>query len=304
MYCILIHFAASLCYMQGGITMDNLQWYPGHMAKTRRMIEENLKFIDAVVEITDARIPFSGRNPCFDDMIKNKPRLIIMNKYDLADPRICDKWGSYFKKSGITVLPVSCETGMGINKIAPTLNEMFKERIERDKEKGLTRPIRIMIIGIPNVGKSTLINRLSGRAITKTGDRPGVTRSKQWVRLKGGLEMLDTPGILPPKFEDQSVAKKLAFTGAIKDEILETELLCYELLEILRDNYKENLTERYKLNEDIEGKAGYEILEMISRRRGLVISGGELDTERGANIVLDEFRSAKIGRITLELPEQ
>ena len=284
--------------------MDNLQWYPGHMAKTRRMIEENLKFIDAVVEITDARIPMSGRNPCFDDMIKNKPRLIIMNKYDLADPQKCDKWGAYFRKIGITVLPVSCETGMGINKIAPTLNEMFKERIERDKEKGVVRPIRIMIIGIPNVGKSTLINKLSRRAIAKTGDRPGVTRQKQWVRLKDGLEMLDTPGILPPKFEDQSVAKKLAFTGAIKDEILETELLCYELLEILRDNYKNNLTERYKLKEDIEGKPGYEILEMISRRRGLVISGGELDLERGANIVLDEFRSATIGKITLESPDE
>lgn len=284
--------------------MDNLQWYPGHMAKTRRMIEENLKFIDAVVEITDARIPMSGRNPCFDDMIKNKPRLIIMNKYDLADPKMCDKWSAHFKKSGINVLPVSCETGMGINKIAPTLNEMFKERIERDKEKGLSRPIRIMIIGIPNVGKSTLINRLSKRAIAKTGDRPGVTRQKQWVRLKDGLEMLDTPGILPPKFEDQSVAKKLAFIGSIKDEILETELLCYDLLELLRDSYKNNLMERYKLKDDIDGKAGYEILEMISRRRGLVISGGELDMERGANIVLDEFRSATIGRITLEAPTE
>ena len=282
--------------------MDNLQWYPGHMAKTRRLIEENLKFIDAVVEITDARIPMSSRNPCFDDMIKNKPRLIIMNKYDLADSKICDKWGVYFQKNGIKVLPVSCETGMGVNKIAPILNEMFKERIERDKEKGLTRPIRIMIIGIPNVGKSTLINRLSKRAIAKTGDRPGVTRTKQWVRLKDGLEMLDTPGILPPKFDDQNIAKKLAFTGAIKDEILETELLCYDFLELLRDSYKENLMERYKLKDDIKDKKGYEILEMISRKRGLVISGGELDTERGANIIFDEFRSAKIGRITLEQP--
>ena len=282
--------------------MDNLQWYPGHMAKTRRLIEENLKFIDAVVEIIDARIPFSGRNPCFDDMIKNKPRLIIMNKYDLADPSVCDKWTSYFKRNGIFVLPVSCETNMGINKIAPALREMFAERLARDAEKGVSRPIRIMIIGIPNVGKSTLINRLSKRAIAKTGDRPGVTRTKQWIRLKDGLEMLDTPGILPPKFEDQAVAKRLAFTGAIKDEIMDTELLCYELLDFMRDNYADSVIERYKLKDEISDKKGYEILEMIGRRRGLVISGGEIDTERAANIVLDEFRAAKIGRVTLEAP--
>lgn len=282
--------------------MENLNWYPGHMAKTRRLIEENLKFIDAVVEITDARIPFSGRNPCFDDMIKNKPRLIIMNKSDLADPAVSDRWAAYFKKKHMTVLSVSCETNTGINKIAPALNEMFAERIAKDKERGVSRPIRIMIIGIPNVGKSTLINRLSKRAIAKTGDRPGVTRQKQWVRLKDGLEMLDTPGILQPKFDDQSVAKRLAFTGAIKDEILETELLCYELLEFLRDNYAEELKSRYKITDDLSDKRGYEILEIIGRRRGLVISGGEIDTERAANIVLDEFRAAKIGRVTLEAP--
>ncbi len=282
--------------------MENLNWYPGHMAKTRRLIEENLKFIDAVVEIIDARIPFSGRNPCFDDMIKNKPRLIVMNKFDLADPAMCDRWAAHFKKTGTPVISVSCETGSGINKIAPALNEMFKERIERDRAKGVSRPIRIMIIGIPNVGKSTLINRLSRRAIAKTGDRPGVTRTKQWVRLKDGLEMLDTPGILQPKFEDQEVAKRLAFTGAIKDEILETELLCYDLLEYIRDNYSDMLKARYKIIDDIADKKGYEILEIIGKRRGLVISGGEIDLERAANIVLDEFRGAKIGRITLEAP--
>ncbi len=284
--------------------MENLNWYPGHMAKTRRMIEDNLKFIDAVVEIIDARIPFSGRNPCFDDMIKNKPRLIVMNKSDLADPVLSDKWSAYFKKTATKVISISCETNSGVNKIAPTLSDMFGERIKRDKEKGVARPIRIMIIGIPNVGKSTLINRLSKRAIAKTGDRPGVTRTKQWVRLKDGLEMLDTPGILPPKFEDQQTAKRLAFTGAIKDEILETELLCYDLLEYIRDNYQDMLKSRYKISEDLSDKKGYEILEIIGKRRGLIISGGEIDTERAGNIVLDEFRSAKIGRITLEIPPQ
>lgn len=282
--------------------MDNLNWYPGHMAKTRRLIEENLKFIDAVVEIIDARIPFSGRNPCFDDMIKSKPRLIVMNKSDLADPTLTDKWCNYFSLCGTKVISISCETNNGINKIAPALKEMFADRIKQDTERGITRPIRIMIIGIPNVGKSTLINRISKRAIAKTGDRPGVTRQKQWVRLKDGLEMLDTPGILQPKFEDQEVAKRLAFTGAIKDEILETELLCYELLEYLRDNYSDELKARYKITDDISDKKGYEILEIIGRKRGLVISGGEIDMERGANIVLDEFRAAKIGRVTLEKP--
>lgn len=282
--------------------MDNLQWYPGHMAKTRRMIEENQKYIDAVVEIIDARIPLSGRNPCFDDMIKSKPRLIVMNKYDLADPKICDMWAAWFRKNNISVLPISCETNLGINKIAPALKNLLREKIEREAQKGVNKPIRIMMIGIPNVGKSTLINRLSKRAIAKTGDRPGVTRTKQWVRLKDGLEMLDTPGILPPKFEDQECAKKLAFTGAIKDEIADTELLCCELLEILKDAYKNELCQRYKINEDIADKKGYEILEMIAKRRGFVISGGEFDTERAANVVLDEFRAAKIGRITLEAP--
>ncbi|MBQ8636871.1 MAG: ribosome biogenesis GTPase YlqF [Clostridia bacterium] len=284
--------------------MENLNWYPGHMAKTRRLIEENLKYIDAVVEIIDARIPLSSRNPCFDDMIKTKPRLIIMNKSDLADPVMTDKWSAYFSKNITKVISVSCETNSGVNKITPALKEMFADRIKLDNERGITRPIRIMIIGIPNVGKSTLINRISKRAITKTGDRPGVTRQKQWVRLKDGLEMLDTPGILQPKFEDQEVAKRLAFTGAIKDDIIEIELLCYELLEYLRDNYQEELKTRYKVSEDLSDKKGYEILEIIGKRRGLVISGGEIDMERAANIVLDEFRAAKIGRVTLESPDR
>lgn len=282
--------------------INNLNWYPGHMAKTKRLIEENLKYIDAVVEIIDARIPLSSRNSTFDDIIKNKPRLIIMNKADLSDRTVNDKWISYFKRDGVSVIAVSCPENVGINRITPALEELLKEKIQREREKGIYKPIKIMIIGIPNVGKSTLINKISKKAIAQTGDRPGVTRQKQWVRLKEGLEMLDTPGILQPKFEDQSAAKKLAFTGAIKDEILETELLAYELLEYIAEAYPEMLKERYKIKDDIDGLKGYELLELIGRRRGLVISGGEIDMERAANIVMDEFRSAKIGKISLETP--
>jgi len=282
--------------------MQNLQWYPGHMAKTRRMIEENLKNIDVVVEILDARIPFSGRNPNFDDIIINKPRLVVMNKYDLADTSITDKWISWYQQQGIKVIPMSCETGLGINKIAPATRELIKEKIEKANAAGRNIGVKIMMVGIPNVGKSTLINRLSGKASAKTGDRPGVTRAKQWIRLQNGLELLDTPGILPPKFEDQSVAVNLAYTGAIRDEIMEVELLAYSLLEYLRDNYSDKLCERYKLD-DISGLEGHEILELIGRKRGCVISGGEIDTERAANILLDELRGCKIGKITLEKPE-
>lgn len=281
----------------------NIQWYPGHMAKTRRIIEENLPMIDIVAEILDARIPYSGRNPSFDDIIRNKPRLLLLNKYDLADKKVSDRWIQWYKNNGITVIPISCVSGTGINRITSEAEKMMSERIRRDKERGRNRSIRLMMIGIPNVGKSSLINRLIGKAGAKTEDRPGVTRGKQWFRLKSGIEFLDTPGILPPKFEDQEIAKRLAYTGAIKDEIMNTELLVCSLLEYLRDNYKEKLLERYKLNCDIDALKGYEILDCIGKKRGFVISGGEIDTERAANTVLDEFRCAKIGNITLEEPE-
>lgn len=279
-----------------------LQWYPGHMAKTRRLIEENLKLIDVVVEITDARVPFSGRNPSFDSILKSKPRLIVMNKSDLADPKASDAWIEFFKGQGIKVLPISCTTGTGINKIMSEAKELVREKLERDAERGRNRTLKLMMVGIPNVGKSSLINRLAGKASTKTGDKPGVTRGKQWIRLRGDVELLDTPGILPPKFDDQSAAMRLAYTGAIKDEIINTELLSYNLCEFLRDNYKEEFVGRYKLTADIDDLKGYEILELIAKRRGFVISGGEVDMERAANIVLDEFRSCKIGKITLERP--
>ena len=282
--------------------MQNLQWYPGHMAKTRRLIEANLKLIDVVVEILDARIPFSGRNPNFDDIIRNKPRLLVLNKSDLADKNRTKQWIDWYAAQGLKVIPISCSTGMGINTVLNEARALIQDKIDREKEKGRNRTLKIMMVGIPNVGKSSLINRLIGKASTKTGDKPGVTRGKQWLRIKGDTELLDTPGILPPKFEDQSVAMKLAYTGAIKDEIMNTELLAYSLCEYLRDNYTEALCSRYKLD-SFEGLEGYEVLEKIGKKRGFVISGGETDMERAANMVLDELRGAKIGNITLEIPQ-
>ncbi len=281
----------------------DIQWYPGHMAKTRRLLEENIKAVDAVVEILDARVPYSSRNPNFDDIVSKKPRLVILNKYDLADSDKTEKWINFYKNKGISVLPVSCSDGMGLNKISTAIFNLVKKKTEKYAEKGVKIGAKIMIVGITNVGKSTLINRLAGRAVAKTGDRPGVTTSKQWIRLKDGLELLDTPGILPPKFEDQNVALKLAFTGAIRDEIMEIEAVACSLLEYLRDNYPDLLENRYKLS-DISDFKGYEILEKIGRKRGCLISGGEIDETRAANIVLEDFRSLKIGKITLEDAEE
>lgn len=286
-----------------GIHTQKLHWYPGHMAKTRRLIADNLKLIDVVVEITDARIPFSGRNPNFNDIIRHKPRLIVMNKADLADEKITQRWISYYQSKGIRVIPISCATGMGINKIFSEAKSIIEEKAERERERGISKTLKLMMVGIPNVGKSSLINRLSGKAGTVTGDRPGVTKGKQWIRIKGSTELLDTPGILPQKFDDEATAVKLAWTGAIKDEITNTELLSYSLLEYLRDNYAEELCLRYKLDTDISALEGWELLELIGKKRGFVISGGETDMERAAKIVINELRSAKIGRITLEKPE-
>lgn len=282
-----------------GIQGQQVHWYPGHMAKTRRLIEENLKLIDVVVEIIDARVPFSGRNPAFDDILRGKPRLIVLNKADLADADATQEWIRYYQDSGVGVIPISCSTGMNINKITASAKALIQEKLDRDLEKGRSRTIKLMMCGAPNVGKSSLINRLAGKASTKTGDRPGVTKGKQWIRMRGDAELLDTPGILPQKFENEETAKKLAYTGAIKDDIINTELLAYSLLEYLRDHYKAALEARYKLA-DMTDVPGYGILEEIGRKRGFVISGGEIDMERAANMVLDEFRGCKIGRITLE----
>ena len=289
---------------QTGIQSKALHWYPGHMAKTRRLIEENLKLIDVVVEIIDARIPYSGRNPYFNEFLKSKPRLIVMNKYDLADEKASAKWAEHFKKKGMTVVPVSCLTGAGVNKILTEAEKTVADKLERDKEKGRVRTLKMMMVGIPNVGKSSLINRLVGKASAVTGNKPGVTKGKQWIRLRGNCELLDTPGILPQKFTDEEVAKRLAITGAIKDEIINIELLSYTLIEYLKENYMAELCARYKITDDISSLEPYEVLEVIGKKRGFVISGGEVDTERAAKTLIDEYRACKIGKITLELPRE
>lgn len=282
----------------------NLQWFPGHMTKTRRMIEENLKLIDIVVELVDARIPLSSRNPQIDEIVGSKPRLILLNKSDIADAYLNKTWEQYFLKRGIPAMLVSSTAGKSFNNVLDKCRDILKDKIENDKARGIVnRSVKMMVVGVPNVGKSSFINKLSGKKSAKTGDRPGVTTGKQWIRLTNGFELLDTPGILWPKFEDEQVGLKLAYTGAIRDEVVDTEELACCFLEYLRDNYPQALTDRYKMA-DMDGLKGYELLELLGRKRGFVISGGEIDTLRAASILLDEFRGAKLGKITLEVPPQ
>ncbi len=281
----------------------NIQWYPGHMTKTRRQMAESLKLVDAVCELLDARIPMSSRNPDIDDMFSSKPRMVILNKADQADRNVTRRWKEYFKSKGMAVIETDCKTRRGINEFAPALRELLKDQISKWNEKGqVGRPIRVMIVGIPNVGKSTLINQLAGRKTAKTEDRPGVTRGKQWVKVDDKLELLDTPGILWPKFDDPLVGLRLAFTGAVKDTIIDTETLAFELMKLLAVEYPQTLKERYKIEPDAEAQ-GWELLEAAGRKRGFLISGGEIDLERMANVLLDEYRSGKLGRISLEIPE-
>ncbi len=280
----------------------NLQWFPGHMTKTRRMIEENLKLIDIVVELVDARIPLSSRNPQIDEIVGAKPRLLLLNKADIADNELNREWERYFTSKGIPTMLVSSTTGKSLNGVLTRCREILKDKLESDKARGIVnRSVKMMIVGVPNVGKSSFINKLSGRKSAKTGDRPGVTTGKQWIRLTSGFELLDTPGILWPKFEDQQVGLKLAYTGAIRDEVIDTEELACYFLEYLRDSYPAALADRYKMT-DIEDMKGYELLELLGRRRGFVVSGGEIDTLRASAVLLDEFRGAKLGNITLEAP--
>ena len=288
----------------------NIQWYPGHMTKTRRMIAEQMRHMDAVCEILDARIPISSRNPDVDELTAGKPRLVVLNRVDQADRASTDRWAAYFKNKGYAVLESDAKSGQGTARFAGAVRELLSEKIRAYEEKGQNRVLRVMILGIPNVGKSTFINRIAGRKTAKTEDRPGVTRSKQWVPIDRNLELLDTPGILWPKFEDQSVGLNLAYTGAVKDDILDTETLGCHLMAYLGDHYPEALSTAYKLPgvperepEENDIAWGYRLLEAAGRKRGFLISGGEVDTERMAKILLDEFRGGKLGRFTLELPE-
>ncbi len=281
----------------------NLQWFPGHMAKTRRMMTDSLKLVDIAAELLDARIPMSSRNPEIDRILGKKPRVVILNKSDMADPEANKAWIEYFAKKGIAAIEVSCTTGKGINKLSAYAQKVLKDKIERDKQRGINRSIKIMLCGIPNVGKSSFINRVAGKAVTKTGDRPGVTKGKQWLRLDSGVELLDMPGILWPKFESEDVALKLAFTGAIRDEIMDVEELACILIKFLREKYEENLKSRYKLDE-ITDLTDYEVLMQIAEKRGFLLKKGEFDTLRAANILLDEFRDTRLGNITMETPDE
>ena len=281
----------------------NIQWYPGHMTKTRRQMEADLKQVDAVCEIVDARIPMSSRNPDIDSICGSKPRILILNRMDLADPAMTKRWAAYFREKGMAVLATDCKTRKGIADFTPAARLACTEKIQRDAARGMNRPLRVMVVGIPNVGKSTLINQISGRKGAKAENRPGVTRGKQWVTVDSGLQLLDTPGILWPKFEDPQVGMMLAYTGAVKEGVIDIEELAYRLMELLHRLYPRVLLERYKV-EAPAGTPGYELLEMAGRKRGFLLSRGEINTERMAKVLLDEYRSGKLGRFTLEEPEE
>ena len=280
----------------------NIQWYPGHMTKTRRQIEADLKQVDAVCEIVDARIPISSRNPDIDSICGNKPRIIVLNRMDLADPNATKKWSAFFKAKGMAVVATDCKSRRGISDFTPAARMACAEKLERDAARGMSRPLRVMVVGIPNVGKSTLINQISGRKGAKAENRPGVTRGKQWVTVDSGLLLLDTPGILWPKFEDPEVGMMLAYTGAVKEGVIDLEELACRLMELLNRYYPATLLERYKVKAP-QGTPGWELLEMAGRKRGYLISGGEVHSERMAKVLIDEFRSGKLGKFTLEMPE-
>lgn len=281
----------------------NIQWYPGHMTKTRRQMEQDIKLVDLVAEIIDARIPISSRNPDIDGIVKDKPRLIVLNRVDQADPEQTKRWVAYFKQQGHSVLETDAKTGKGVNRFSSVARESLADQIAKWKEKGqVGRPVRAMVVGVPNVGKSTFINHVAKRKSAKAGDKPGVTRGKQWVAVDQTLDLLDTPGILWPKFEDEKTGLHLAFTGAVKAEIMDLETLAHYLMDLLKRRYPDALHARYNI-EVSEDAQGWELVEAAARKRGFLISGGEVDLERMSRILLDEFRSGKLGSFTLETVE-
>ncbi len=280
----------------------NIQWYPGHMTKTRRQIEADLKLVDAVCEIVDARIPISSRNPDIDAICGNKPRIIVLNRMDLADPEATKLWMQHFRSKGYAAVATDCKTKKGIANFQPAVRSVLKEKIERNAAKGMNKPLKVMVVGIPNVGKSTLINQISGRKGAKAENRPGVTRGKQWVNVDSGLLLLDTPGILWPKFEDPQVGMMLAYTGAVKEGVIDLEELAARLMELMLKHYPHTLQERYKVEAE-QGTPGYLLLEEAGRKRGYLLARGEIHTERMAKVLLDEYRSGKLGHFTLEVPE-
>ena len=282
----------------------NIQWFPGHMKKTQRQMEEDLRLVDAVCELLDARIPISSRNPDLAALCGQKPRLVILNRIDLADPAATKLWAEHFRSQGAAVIQTDCKSRKGISDFVPAVRTLLADKLQRYAEKGQSgRPLKLMVAGIPNVGKSTFINQVSGRKGAKAENRPGVTRGKQWVTMDQGLLLLDTPGILWPKFEDPSVGAHLAYTGAVRDEILDLETLACGLMELLYERYPAALCERYKISEP-EDSSGYALLELAGRKRGFLVSGGEVDTERMARVLLEEYRNGKLGRMSLEWPEE
>lgn len=277
-----------------------VQWFPGHMARTRRQIKESLPLVDAVVEIVDARVPVSSRNPELPELIGQKPLMVILNKCDLADENATRRRISELSKQGVTAIAVDCRSGKGLNAFAPTVRRMLADKIEANAQKGMAgKPLRLMVVGIPNTGKSSFINRMAGKNKAKVADKPGVTRQNQWFGIGNGIELLDTPGVLWPKFDDPDVGLRLAFIGSVKDTILDIELIAARFLTIMNENYPERIKERYKLEFSPESEE-FERLELLARKRGMLISGGEPDTERAAVMLLDEYRAGKLGRITLD----
>lgn len=280
-----------------------VQWFPGHMAKTRRLIKESLSMVDCVTEILDARIPLASRNPEIEEITSSKPRIILLNKCDMADEKVTADWIKYFKARGSEAIAVDCRSGKGLNAYQPLVRKVLADKIKANNDKGMVgKSLRVMVVGIPNTGKSSFINKMAGRVRAKVADRPGVTTSNQWFNIGNGIELLDTPGVLWPKFDDPLVGDKLAFIGSVKDAVLDIETMAIRLIDTLRDGYPERLAERYKIS-DFEDLESWEILELIGRKRGMLISGGEVNTERASVMLLDEYRGGKLGRLSMEFPE-